>query len=205
MSIRAKTVITVILAIGVVLYPILVYFGTGFISLRIISLLIGTCLILSLFLQRNRPPQLHLLLPIILGVILCLTGAFMNYPSLTLYLPVLFSVGFFISFAYTLLFPPSMVEIFARMIIPERSPDEIAYCRRITIVWVIFFGLNGSVAFFTACCASIAAWSLYNGLLSYVVIGIIFAVELCYRYWRFRRYAGLPTDFIFKKIFPPRR
>jgi hypothetical protein len=36
------------------------------------------------------------------------------------------------------------------------------------------------------------------------MMGLLFALELSYRSWRFRRYAGLPTDFIFKKLFPPK-
>jgi uncharacterized membrane protein len=116
----------------------------------------------------------------------------------------MFSMILLMSFGYTLLYPPSIIEVFASMVIPERSPEEIAYCRRVTMMWVIFFICNGALAFFTACCASLDVWSLYNGLISYVLIAILFTVELCCRYRRFRRYAGLRTDFIFKRLFPPR-
>jgi hypothetical protein len=37
-----------------------------------------------------------------------------------------------------------------------------------------------------------------------IMMGLLFAVELSYRSWRFRRYAGLYTDFMFKKVFPPK-
>jgi hypothetical protein len=36
------------------------------------------------------------------------------------------------------------------------------------------------------------------------MMGGRFVVELSYRSWRFGRYAGLPADFIFKKLFPPK-
>ena len=78
-------------------------------------------------------------------------------------------------------------------------------CRRVTLIWVYFLGVNGVVAYYTACCTcSYAIWSLYNGLFTYVGIGLLFVVELSYRSWRFRRYTGLSTDFIFKKLFPPK-
>jgi hypothetical protein len=35
-------------------------------------------------------------------------------------------------------------------------------------------------------------------------MGLLFAIEMFYRHWRFRRYVGLPTDVLFKKLFPPR-
>jgi uncharacterized membrane protein len=90
------------------------------------------------------------------------------------------------------------------VLVPDLSIKEVAYCRNVTLVWVCFFLCNGIVAFYTACCTSIGIWSLYNGLLAYVGMGILFALELSYRSWRFRRYAGLPTDLIFKKLFPPK-
>jgi hypothetical protein len=36
------------------------------------------------------------------------------------------------------------------------------------------------------------------------MMGLLFAVELSYRSWRFRRYTGLSTELIFKKLFPPK-
>ncbi|MCZ6874723.1 MAG: hypothetical protein O7G88_14530, partial [bacterium] len=187
------------------IYPALVYFGVRVISLRTIALLMGLALILVFVSQRQQKQKHYLRWATLLGIGLCISGAFMNHPKFMLYLPVLFSISFFIAFAYTLLYPPSMIEIFASTVIPQQSDEEIAYCRRVTIVWVVFFIFNGTMALFTACCASLGLWSLYNGLISYVIMGALFIAELCFRYWRFRQYVGLRTDFIFKKLFPPRQ
>ena len=52
--------------------------------------------------------------------------------------------------------------------------------------------------------ASLEVWTLYTGLVSYLLIGTLFAIEFVYRHWRFRRYLGAPTDALLRRIFPPR-
>jgi uncharacterized membrane protein len=204
MRIPYKTIIAIILPTLGILHPILIYFGVRVMSLRTLSLLLAIALLSVLLPQLKRDRQSRLLLPTALGILLCLIGAFLDHPKFMLYLPVLFAASFFTAFGYTLFHPPSMIEIFARLIVAQLSREEVAYCRRITIVWVMFFLINGTIAAFTACCASLALWSLYNGLIVYIAMGVLFAAELCFRYWRFRQYVGLRTDFIFKKLFPPR-
>jgi len=73
----------------------------------------------------------------------------------------------------------------------------------VTLIWVIFFVFNGTAAGLTACCTTLEMWSLYNGLIAYGIMGLLFTIELFYRHWRFRCYVGLPTDAFFKKLFPP--
>ena len=51
------------------------------------------------------------------------------------------------------------------------------YTRRVTQVWCGFFVFNGSLALLTALYASDGVWMLYNGLLAYVLMGILFAGE----------------------------
>jgi uncharacterized membrane protein len=51
--------------------------------------------------------------------------------------------------------------------------------------------------------ASLEAWTLYNGVVAYVLMGLLFSLEFLYRHWRFRRYVGTPFDSILRRIFPP--
>ena len=57
--------------------------------------------------------------------------------------PMLISFGLLYSFARTLWVPPPMVERFARRQKVDLSPDEVRYCRQVTLVWCGFFILNG--------------------------------------------------------------
>jgi uncharacterized membrane protein len=47
----------------------------------------------------------------------------------------------------------------------------------VTQVWCIFFAVNGALALVTALWASAATWSLYNGVIAYLLMGLLFAGE----------------------------
>jgi uncharacterized membrane protein len=53
---------------------------------------------------------------------------------------------------------------------------------------VFFFGINGAIALATALWASAAFWSLYNGLIAYMLMGLLFAGEYLVRSHFKRRY-----------------
>ncbi|MGE3538571.1 MAG: hypothetical protein AB7N91_14235 [Candidatus Tectimicrobiota bacterium] len=201
---RVKHAIKGTLALGGLLYPFAVYFERDLPSPHLAFVLIGICMANHLLARAKCVPRTRLLTPVILVAVLYILGALLGHPGFLLYVPVLIAASLMLSFGYSLLVPPSMIEVFARMLVPSLSAEERAYCRQVTCLWVGFFLCNGIVAFFTACCASLGLWSLYNGLIVYMIMGLLFALEIGYRSWRFRRYAGLPTDCIFKKLFPPR-
>ena len=193
------------LVCGAVLYPLAMYLGLNTFSPRLVASLFGAMVIVGTVL-KNRDQYTHRLLAPVIGVmLLCLISAFLNRSHFMLYLPVLISVNLMLSFGYTLFRPPSMVAIFAYRATGLTFDDErLRYCRLVTLIWVIFFVFNGTVAGLTACCATLEVWSLYNGLIAYGAVGLLFTAELFYRYWRFRCYVGLSMDAFFIKLFPPR-
>jgi len=180
------------------------YVGLQWYSPRFVAIVLGIGAVGNLLYLQPLRYQTRLLFPLIGTLLLSLLSALWNQSSAILYLPFLIAINFGLSFGYSLWHPPSIVEVFARMRSNDLSVEAVRYCRLVTWVWVIFFTLNATVAGFTACCTSLEVWSLYNGLISYCVVGVLFTAELCYRYWRFRRYVGAPTDFLFKRIFPPK-
>lgn len=91
--------------------------------------------------------------------------------------PVLVSAVMLAVFGYTLIVPPSMVERFARMREPELPLAATDYTRRVTQAWCVFFAVNGAIALVTALWASPAVWSVYNGIVSYVLMGLLFGGE----------------------------
>jgi uncharacterized membrane protein len=90
------------------------------------------------------------------------------------------------AFAYSLAYPPSVVERIARMQEPDLPDAAIGYTRRVTQVWCVFFIFNGAVALATALYATPAVWSLYNGVIAYGLMGTLFGIEYLVRL-RFRR------------------
>jgi len=100
--------------------------------------------------------------------------------------PFLMNVLTLALFGYSLFYPPSMVERFARMTDPNLPPEAIGYTRRVTQAWCIFLLINGSIALYTALWASAEVWSLYNGVIAYVLMGLMFGGEYLIRL-RFKR------------------
>lgn len=91
--------------------------------------------------------------------------------------PVLVNAALLAAFGLSLFKGPPMVERLARLREPDLPPAAIAYTRTVTKVWCGFFVVNGGIALATALWASEALWSLYNGVIAYLLIGTLFAVE----------------------------
>ena len=103
--------------------------------------------------------------------------------------PALVNAGLLLSFAATLRSGPSMIEKFARMRLPDLQPRAVRYTRRVTQVWCIFFALNGLTALVAALYWSRGAWALYNGVIAYVLVGVLIAAEAAFRHWVVRPHA----------------
>ena len=80
------------------------------------------------------------------------------------------------------------VQRLAELRVPEEQRSEFfrLYCRRVTWAWCIFYVLNGSVALST-CFMSDTVWALWNGFISYILMGFMFAGEFAVRIWLRRR------------------
>ena len=81
-----------------------------------------------------------------------------------------------------------MIERVARLREPALPTAAVSYTRKVTIAWCVFFLLNGAIALYTALWASLEAWTLYNGFIAYLLIGLMFGVE-----WLIRRNVRQPT------------
>jgi acyl-coenzyme A synthetase/AMP-(fatty) acid ligase len=99
--------------------------------------------------------------------------------------PVAVSGGMFFLFAGSFLRPPVIIFRFAlRMDRTIRGsgrekPVE-RYCRKVTLLWCAFFLVNGGIAAATVF-QSNGAWLLYNGCISYILMGILFLGEFMVR------------------------
>ena len=95
--------------------------------------------------------------------------------------PIAVSLAVAAVFALSLRFPPSIVERIARLSEPGLPPKGVAYSRRVTAVWVAFLLVNAGISAATVVWGSLAVWTLWNGLLSYVAMGLLFAGEYLVR------------------------
>ena len=110
------------------------------------------------------------------GLLAALATWFNDALPLKLY-PALVNAVMLVVFAISLRFPPSAVERLARLGDPDLPPEGVLYTRRVTQVWCGFFIVNGILALVTALWASDRVWAIYNGLLAYGLMGLLFGGE----------------------------
>jgi uncharacterized membrane protein len=187
-----------------VAYPFLIYAGLRWLEPRSVALLLGGAVALRAVLNWHRPSAQELrrlAVPgLLVAAVLVLTLA-LNDARALLFVPVLANGALLVAFGRTLR-GPSLVETFARLREPELSDAQIRYCRTVTGVWCVFFAANAAVCLWLALVADLWLWTLYTGLVSYLLVGAVFAVEFVVRSWRFRNYQGTLVEPIFRRLFP---
>jgi uncharacterized membrane protein len=162
----------------VVAWPFVLYGLLGRVGLPWIAALLALLAVLRALIARSR-----LWTAVALGTVVLAGVAALGDQALPLKLyPVLVNAVLLAVFGASLLHPPTAIERLARLAEPELPPSAVRYTRRVTQVWCGFFVLNGSIAAATALWASDALWTLYNGLIAYLLIGLLFAGE-----WLVRR------------------
>jgi uncharacterized membrane protein len=193
-------------AFFVIAYPIYVYVALEHVSTRPLALGLAVLLGVGLIFRFKGARREHALVaarvPMTLVAIL-LVGSFFDDRRFVLALPVVTNVLFLTHFVVSLRTMP-IAERFARAQEGELSPRQVSYCRSLTVAWSVFFVVNGAICAGLALFAPIAWWTLYTGLLSYMALGTMVAVEYVIRKARFRTYGAAPIDRALSRIFPPR-
>jgi uncharacterized membrane protein len=157
-----------------VLYPFAIWVGHGQVEPRVFAGLLILAAFVRLPAMRAGATGIGWLVGTLLLSLFALWGN--HFLALKLY-PVLVNAAMLSVFTYSLFVPPSMVEQFACRREPDLAPQSVSYTRRVTQVWCVFFALNGAIALVTALWASAATWSLYNGFIAYLLMGLLFAGE----------------------------
>lgn len=161
-------------------YPFGVYYGVRYLEPRYIGLIVLVLVGARFLLARHHLERstVNSLVPstIVVGL-LCVLLLIFNQVILMYLKPVLVNLVMLGTFGYSLLYPPTIIERFARLSTPVLSTEAIAYTKRVTMAWCLFFLLNGLVATYTGLFTSIEVWTLYNGFIAYVMIGILLVAE----------------------------
>jgi uncharacterized membrane protein len=165
-----RQLIKVVLIVLSIAYPFIVYWGLQhYQAAKLLPLLL---ILLALrCLTGHRSAERRVLIAILVGV-LVIAFTWGHQLGLKFY-PAMVNLGFLILFAGSLISPPSFVERLARIREPDLSPEGVAYTLKVTWMWSGFFLINGSIAAFTALWASTELWTLYNGFIAYLLIGIL--------------------------------
>lgn len=183
-------IVQIVAALALLLYPFAVYFGLSHWDVRaaalVLLILIAPAAIARLKKYRASEVRALAFVPLVTVGLLSLSAA-LDAAGFILVVPVFVNLGLLATFAPTLRWGPPMIERFARLQEPELSDAKVAWCRLWTFIWCGFFVLNGAVAAALAAFAPLGWWTLYNGLIAYGLICLLFAIEFLLRHWRFGR------------------
>ncbi len=162
-----------------VLYPFAVYFGSNYFEPWKIAGILIVLLIIKLAASYSDN---HWSRPLLMaGVLYCGFAIWSNNLVSLRFYPALVSGVMLVIFSWSLLSPPSLIERLARLQHPDLPPEGVIYTRRVTQVWCGFFIVNGFISLVTALWSSFEVWSLYNGLIAYLLMGILLGGEYIVR------------------------
>lgn len=170
-----------LLALSGICYPFAVYAAMDRVPAGLFVLAA-----LALILARMAMLRGHAWLRILLGPLLAAMAATILLALVDPDLgaksyPVLMSLCFAAAFGISLLRPPSLVEMIARMRQPDLPAAGICYTRRVSLVWFVFLLVNAAISAATALSGDLALWTLYNGLIAYLLSGLLFGGEMLVR------------------------
>lgn len=115
------------------------------------------------------------------GGILMGAALFFEIDELAFWYPVLVNLVLGLTFTFSLFEEKTIIQKFAELQINPLPPEGVRYTRNVTKLWIVFFVLNGLAAVATVIYGDLSVWTLYNGCISYVLIGLLFAGEFIYR------------------------
>ncbi|MFL0796654.1 MAG: hypothetical protein K6L73_04100 [Cellvibrionaceae bacterium] len=177
----SKRLLNFVIAGLLILYPALVYFGlqnmkpsdVAWLLLAVISVR------LILTLKDTKSQGLALSTTGVAAIVLWASALSDSELGLKFY-PVAINLTLLCIFALSLIKPPSVIERIARLKEPNLPETGVQYTRKVTGIWCVFFTLNGTAALYSTT-LSLEAWTLYNGLISYILMGILLGGEMLYR------------------------
>ena len=174
-------IVRTLVTIFFIAYPFIVYFGLSVLPPSFFGLVL--VVLLGLRFGVLLPEERRILLPILLVfLVYAVTTVFVDSAQLLLYYPALVNFTLFLVFSSSLRSGEPLLLRFVRARGIEISDHTPRYLFWLTAIWAAFFVLNGLVSVWTST-LSLQAWTLYNGLISYILVAILGVGE-----WLFRRH-----------------
>jgi len=171
-----------------VMYPVLVFCALVVFKLPIRYLSIGIIIFAiaySIVNSRHYKGK-HTVALFVSPLILCTIGVISlcidDSPVFIKLYPALTSIAYLTIMITSFIFPPPLayyfIDIFDKSI-KTKIPKEIFdnFCFRASIVWCVFFFVDAIIAVITVYFSSELCWGIYNGGVTYCIMGLIFVGE----------------------------
>lgn len=137
-----RQLLTGLSAIVLFAYPFAVYFGIDKFGLNLVGGLLIAALLLRLFVANKTPLKEFKFLALTtgaVGILLVALGMVFKQHGWLKFYPVVVNICMLCVFAFSLKQPQSIIERLARLQEPELPPSGVAYTRKVTRVWCVFF------------------------------------------------------------------
>lgn len=186
----AKRALSIVGGLAVIGWPFAVWLVISYPELHILLPILALCFVLRLCTLRGKTGALSRAFKglAIAGAVLSVASIWMREAQLLLWYPVVVNGVMLALFGSSLFSSMSIVERLARLCEGNLPPAGVRYTRRVTQVWCVFFIINGSVSLFTCLAGNVHWWTLWNGMISYLLMGLLFACEWLIRIRVKRRY-----------------
>lgn len=175
--------LAIVAAIILFIYPFAVFYGLNQWGIGAVAGLLAILFLLRLVggnKTRLRELKYIAWLSGGAGLLLSLLAFYFKASHWFTYYPIVVNLLMFALFTHSLWQKETLIERFARLQEPDLPDYAVAYTRKVTKVWCVFFVANAVTAFITTF-MSLSIWTLYNGLISYLLAGSLFAVEFIVR------------------------
>ncbi|EMW6581797.1 MULTISPECIES: COG4648 family protein [Enterobacter] len=176
---RTLPVIPLLTGLMLLAWPFLIGFGLTHNSLPWLLPVMALLLLLRLRqARRNTGPMRYVVQCVALaGIALCAASYLLKTHQWLLFYPVVVNLVMLAVFGGSLWTAMPLVERLARLREPNLPPEGVRYTRRVTLVWCGFFIGNGAMAMYTVLHGDMHLWTLWNGMVAYILMGTLMAAE----------------------------
>ncbi|EKZ6355135.1 hypothetical protein SJ584_16005 [Klebsiella aerogenes] len=178
-GIRSLPVVSIMTGLLLLAWPFLIWFGLAHNSLPWLLPLMALLLFLRFRQTRRQSGPLSVVTQIVAvaGMTLCIASYLLKTHQLLLFYPVVVSGVMLAVFGGSLWSSMPVVERLARLRDPVLPEQAVRYTRRVTQIWCAFFIGNGGIALVTALYGDMSLWTAWNGMISYLLMGMLMAGE----------------------------
>ena len=172
---KLLTIITkIISSVIIVIYPFIIFYALKQnIAVRFLGLVLLAMIIVSFL--RNKNTYLF-----VLGLTLALLVILFNQDIFLKFYPVLMNSAICAIFALSLRKTPLITQIAQKMQKTPLNKKTVEYTQKVTYAWTIFMFVNAINSLITVFLSN-EIWALYNGFISYILIGTMMLVEYIIR------------------------
>lgn len=181
---HARMGIQLLTGLMLLAWPFLIWFGLTHNSLHWLLPLMALLLFLRFRQTRRQAGPLRVVTQVaaVAGIALCVASYLLKTHQLLLFYPVVVNGVMLAVFGGSLWTSMPIVERLARLREPALPESAVRYTRRVTQIWCAFFIGNGGIALLTTLHGDMALWTVWNGMIAYLLMGALMAGE-----WLVRR------------------